>query len=108
MCLGNFWSPRSFSIFNLNCLKNVEINNIYGKMYLVISCLSTISKVSDILFVRTNEDYSWVFLLGFYYIILLWIRWFNIDLIKLKRELIEQKNSKFRWGITLAVWLHAW
>ncbi len=36
-----------------NYLKNVEINNTYGKMYLVISRLSTIPKVSDILFVPT-------------------------------------------------------
>ena len=36
--------------------------NFYGTMYIEISCLSTIPKVSDILFVRTKRNFTRTFI----------------------------------------------
>ena len=50
-------------------------------MYLVISCLSTIPKVLDILFVRTNKVKIPTYKVGFYYEKKGEIKW-NISIIQ--------------------------
>ena len=54
MCLGNFWSPRSFSSFknklNLNVIKDNEINSYNITDFFLIKSVLTPKKIQKLVY----------------------------------------------------------